>query len=345
MILVAAAPLAGSPANGQTISPVENSGAGSASAGPMSSPNPFGNLNYFNWSDLPFTLNAGQTFGYNSNVLGIPQGVMFSPLGSPSRGDLFSTTNVGMSWKANVGAQQFFADGSYGITRYKTDVADDTHQYSFDAGVNWQVTSRCSGRLVAAANQFQSPIDEQVGVGINSVTLNSFNETGKCLITGYISGVLDSGISDTTNSNIADALNDYRAKFVRGGFQYAVTGYDLVSLLTTVTQRDFTNRGDLMVFGLANQTTQIDYQLQYNKIFSPRFSFEGMVGVTQIAIMSADSTQEFRAQFDARILRFAELSGHPEADIRPCSLTVCGRADERYIQRGTQYLTKCDGEL
>ena len=188
----------------------------------------------------------------------------------------------------NVGAQQFFADGSYGITRYKTDVADDTHQYSFDAGVNWQVTSRCSGRLVAAANQYQSPIDEQVGPGINTVTLNSFNETGKCLLTGYISAVLDSGLSNTTNSNIANALNDYTAKFVRGGFEYAVTGFDLVSLLTTVTQRDFTNRGNLVVVGLANQTTQIDYQLQYNKIFSPRFSFNGMVGITQISIMSAD---------------------------------------------------------
>jgi hypothetical protein len=257
------------------------------------SPNPFGQLNYLNWSDLPFTISASQSFGYNSNIVGVAQGQLL-PQNTPSRGDLFSTTIGGASTKFYIGAQQFFADGSYGITRYRVDTADNTHQYSLDAGTNWQITSRCSGRLVVARNEFQSPIEEQIGSGINSVLATSFNETAKCLVSGYTGVILDSGWSSMQNSNPIDALNDYDSVYVRGGFEYSLTDLDTFRASTTVTQRQFTGRETAIVVpvvGLATGVEQIDYQLHYNRVISPKLTFDGMVGVTQITTTPASTTQ------------------------------------------------------
>src|SRR5271169_6275375 len=130
-------------------------------------PVPLSGHSYLNWSDLPFTISATETTGYDDNILGLAQGQP-QPPGTPSRGDFFSNTVFGASTKMNLGQQQFFADGTYGLTRYLTDTADNTHQYSLDAGFNWQFTSRCTGRLIAAQLQYQSPTNEQVGTGINA---------------------------------------------------------------------------------------------------------------------------------------------------------------------------------
>ena len=118
-------------------------------------PFPLWGRSYLNWSDLPFTISATETTGYNDNILGLAQGQPLSP-GTPSRGDFFSNTVFGASTKMYLGQQQFFADGTYGLTRYLTDSADNTHQYSLDAGLNWQIASLCSGRFIAAQNEYQN---------------------------------------------------------------------------------------------------------------------------------------------------------------------------------------------
>ena len=163
---------------------------------------------YVNWGDLPFKLSISKSVGYNDNILGAFQGQPL-PNGVPARGDLFSTTLFGASTKFMLGPQQFFVDGSYGFTKYRIDEADNTSQYSIDGGVNWTLTSRCSGRLIAAANEYQSPIDQLVGTGINTVTAFSFNETANCLISSYVSAIIDSGWSTNQNSQAVNALNNY----------------------------------------------------------------------------------------------------------------------------------------
>ena len=158
------------------------------------SPFPLWGRSYLNWSDFPFTISATETTGYNDNVLGLAQGQPQSP-GAPSRGDFFSNTVFGASTKMYLGQQQFFADGTYGLTRYLTDTADNTHQYSLDAGLNWQIASRCLGRFIAAQYEYLSPINQQVGPGVNNVLSNLVSETATCLLTSDIGVLLDSGWS------------------------------------------------------------------------------------------------------------------------------------------------------
>jgi hypothetical protein len=244
-----------------------------------------------NWGDLPFKISVSESVGYNDNILGAFQGQPL-PNGIPARGDLFSTTLIGVSTKFNLGPQQFFADGSYGFTKYRIDAIEDTNQYSFDSGVNWNLTSRCSGRLVGAANEYQSPIIEQVGPGINTVNTLSFNETAKCLISGYVSAIGDSGVSSVKNSQALDALNNYNSVYVRGGLEYALTGLDTFRALTTFTQRQFTNRSSEVVPNvseLASGVDQIDYQLYYNRILTGRLTFNGMVGASQFSSNLTDN--------------------------------------------------------
>jgi len=246
---------------------------------------PQGNPYYFNWSDAPFRITLSQSAGYNSNVLGLFNGQ--APPPGIVRGDMFSTTTVGASTKLWVGPQQFFVDGNYGFTRYRTDVALNTDQYNFDAGVNWQLTSRCSGSLVSSASQRQSTIEELVAPGINTINSFSLNETSKCLISGYISTILDSGWSSAQNTQAVAALDNYNAVFVRAGLEYAASNVDTLRAVIRFTESDFTDRVSssalgLSDIGLANKVDQVNYQLEYSRIFSPKLSFDGTAGIAQI---------------------------------------------------------------
>src|ERR1700733_6197491 len=99
-----------------------------------------------NWADLPFKLTASQTESYNSNITSFPIGV--APKGT-ILGDFTSSTNFGFQTRANVSDQQVFLDATFGVIRYLHAVQNDSTIYSLNAGVDWQVTSRCSGALTA----------------------------------------------------------------------------------------------------------------------------------------------------------------------------------------------------
>ena len=244
-------------------------------------PYPLSRRSYLNWSDLPFTISATETTGYNDNILGLAQGQRQSP-GTPSRGDFFSNTVFGASTKIYLGQQQFFADGTYGLTRYLTDTADNTHQYSLDAGLNWQIASFCSGRFIAAQYEFQSPVNQQVGPGINTVLASSVSETTTCLLTSNIGVLIDSGWSSSQNSGGLNAANNNSSVYVRGGLQYSLTGLDTVRASITDTKTQFSNCGPgLAAAGLATGTDEIDYQLFYNRVLSPKLTFDGMIGISQ----------------------------------------------------------------
>lgn len=161
-----------------------------------------------NWADMPFRLTASESVSYNDNIFALPAGAAL-PGGEP-RGDFTSTSNFGLSTTANWFGQQFFFDGSYGVIRYLHQVASDANVFTINSGVNWTFTSRCSGALAATVNRAPSLITAQVGSGINYSTNTALSETGKCQVSGGYSLVFDSSLTQVSNSNGVNGLNNSR---------------------------------------------------------------------------------------------------------------------------------------
>jgi Putative beta-barrel porin 2 len=235
-----------------------------------------------NWSDLPVRLTASQSVGYNSNIFGVPLGFALPP--GAARGDFDSTTLVGFSTKPNWYGQQFFFDASFGEIRYLHQFDFNSDTYNVDAGVNWTLTSRCSGALTALASKSPTTVATQVvtstlvGAGINNLTISSFNETGKCAVSGGYFGILNSGVTESNNSNPVDALNNYRSTLLAAGIEYARGASDLTAL-ATITDTDYSDRA-ASIPTLGSTFVEHDVSLTYVRQINPNLTFTGQFGLT-----------------------------------------------------------------
>lgn len=238
-----------------------------------------------NWADSPFKPTIQQSVVYNDNVMGAPNG--FPMPAGISRGDFNSLTLVGGSSTFYWSGQQFFVNGDYGFTRYAHDTSFDSNQYLINGGVNWTVTSRCSGKLSALQSMRPSVLEEQVGVGVNNTTSQSLNETAKCLIGAEFSLLLNSGVIENTSSLAVDQLNDYRSKFVAAGLGYQPSTLDDFQLLYTLTRTDYTDREGSPITGLVAGVYEKDLSLTYHRELTPTLNFAGSIGGTAIDLLSS----------------------------------------------------------
>jgi hypothetical protein len=232
-----------------------------------------------NWADLPFRLTASQTVSYNSNINSLPIGVA-----RPGQvlGDFTSTTNFGVSTKANVSGQQLFLDATYGVIRYVHQVAFDSTVYSLNAGVDWTVTSRCSGTLAASLSKSPGQLTEQVGTGVNFSTTNALNETGRCAVSNGYSLLFNSGLTTTTNSNAANALNNSRTALISAGVEYA-KGYSTLTALASISDEKFTGRSAAQAaLGLATETDFHRFTLNYTRQINSNLTVTGLIGLVGV---------------------------------------------------------------
>jgi hypothetical protein len=183
-----------------------------------------------NWADMPFRLTASESVSYNNNIFSLPAGEAL-PGGEP-RGDFTSTSSFGLSTTANWFGQQLYFDGSYGVIRYLHQVASDANVFTISSGVNWNLTSRCTGALGATVSRAPTLITAQVGTGINYSTNTALSETGKCAVSGGYSFVFDSSLAQVSNSNGVNGLNNSRTDMVGAGIEYA-TGPDSLTGMAT----------------------------------------------------------------------------------------------------------------
>jgi hypothetical protein len=230
-----------------------------------------------NWADLPFKLTASETVSYNSNVNAIPIGFP-EPRGGP-QGDFTTTTNLGFSTKANVYNQQLFLDASFGVIRYLHQVNFDSNVYTVNAGVNWNVTSRCSGTLGVSLSKSPVSLTELVGTGVNYTTTSALNETGKCAVSNGYSLLFNSGLTTTTNSNPIDAVNNQRTTMLSAGIEYA-KGPGTLTALASISDNSFTGRtaADVVV-GLATDVDFHSFSLSYTRQINPNLSVTGLIGL------------------------------------------------------------------
>jgi putative beta-barrel porin BBP2 len=229
-----------------------------------------------NWADLPFKLTASQTVSYNSNISSFPIGV--APKGA-ILGDFTSATNFGFQTRANVSGQQVFLDATFGLIRFLHEVQSNSTVYSLNAGVNWNVTSRCSGTLATSLSKSPAQLTEQVGTGINFTTTTALNETGKCAVSNGYSLVFNSGLTTLTNSDPTNAVNNSRTELIAAGIEYA-KGYSTLTALASNSNANFSNRGG--VLGLATETDFHSFTLNYTRQINPNLSVSGLIGLVGV---------------------------------------------------------------
>jgi len=242
-----------------------------------------------NWSDLPFQLKVSESAAYNSNILNTPvsSGATSFLFGRPI-GAFESISSYAASTKAYWGGQQFFADGSFGTTRYLGNDNFNFAQNSVDAGVNWTYGAKCTGKLIGAEATSQSLPGQQVGFNvINSVTTTEFNENATCIVTGEYKAIFNSGVSTSTNSAAVDSFNNFQSVFVAAGMSYSVPDTNSLQLLATITGTDYTNRPLTMTnFGLSPNITTDQVILTYTKNLSPNLALNASIGVLGVRYTS-----------------------------------------------------------
>jgi hypothetical protein len=233
-----------------------------------------------NWSDLPFKLTATQNVTYNSNINAIPLGSPV-PAGS-AQADLTTTTNVGFSTKANVYGQQLYLDTTFGVIRYLHQVNFDSTVYTVSAGVNWTLTSRCTGNLGITLAKSPVEITELIGTGVNYLTTNTFSETGKCAVSNGYSLLFNSSLTNNTNSNPVDAVNNERTTMLAAGIEYA-KGASTLTALASLSDSSFTNRTAAgIAAGLSTDVTFHSFTLNYTRQFNPNLSIGGQLGLVGV---------------------------------------------------------------
>ena len=229
-----------------------------------------------NWADLPFKLTASQNVSYNSNISSFPIGV--APKGA-ILGDFTSATNFGFQTRATVSGQQVFLDETFGVIRYLHEVQSNSTVYSLNAGVNWNVTSRCSGTLATSLSKSPAQLSEQVGTGINYTTTTALNETGKCAVSNGYSLVFNSGLTTLTNSDSINAVNNSRTALIAAGIEYA-KGYSTLTALASNSNANYSNRSG--VLGLSSETDFHSFTLNYTRQINPNLSVSGLIGLVGV---------------------------------------------------------------
>jgi Putative beta-barrel porin 2 len=253
-----------------------------------------------NWADLPVKLTASQTVSYNSNVTGFPVGVA-----TPGQvlGDFTSTTNLGVSTRATVSGQQLYFDGTFGVIRYLHEVAFNSTVYSLSAGVDWHVTSRCSGNLGVTLSKSPAALTEQVGTGVNYTTTTAINETGKCAVANGYSLLFNSGLTTTNNSDPTNAINNGRTALIAAGVEYA-KGASTLTALASISDQNFSDRGAAEVdLGLATETDFHSFTLNYTRQINPNLSVSGLIGLVGV-------TNDFSLGLPKTLLPIYTVSGN-----------------------------------
>ena len=235
-----------------------------------------------NWGDLPLQFHISEQTGYNSNIANSPTGSGASSAGfARPIGTLETISTYGASFKEEIGGQQLFADGSWGMYRYFNNDDFNSAHSSVDIGDNFTYGSKCSGTLKASEASSPSIPGQQVGVNvINTLTTTGITENAKCIVTGNYAAIFNSGTTRSTNSSNLDSINNNQSAFIAAGMTYTVSETNSLQVLATITGINYTNR-QLVAnqSGVSNGLTTDQVIATYTKNFGPAISLNAQLGV------------------------------------------------------------------
>jgi Putative beta-barrel porin 2 len=209
-----------------------------------------------------------------------------------TRGDFLDLVQIGGSSKFNFSGQQFFVDANYGVTRYFQDTAFDSTQYSLDAGVNWTLTSRCTGTLRVSKSVQPSVFEETVGVGVNIGTTEALTEIAKCGLGGDFSLLVNSSYTQTSSSVSLDQLNAGVNQNLSVGLSYDGADLDSLQALYTITDIQYPFRAAVSnalgispsTLGLAEGVLEKDVTATYQRAISPLLNATLTAGLTDMTL-------------------------------------------------------------
>ena len=213
------------------------------------------------------SLSIDQAARYDDNVRNLSGGQVLLP--GRSRGDLYSVTTVGGSFRVIAGLQQFFISGSYGETIYKSSSDLDRTRYSISAGVDWRLTGACSGRFAVQTDQSEQSVDTLVVLtGNNIVNTDAINFSGRCHVFNRLYATF--GASARTVAYSQNTLNNLSQNAFNLGLEYSVPKLYTLGFQATYSDNSFDNGALRTAFGLSSAFVQTDYTAYYRYTFSPK---------------------------------------------------------------------------
>ncbi len=150
------------------------------------------------------------------------------------------------------------------------------------AGVNWKLTSRCAGNLGLTLAKSPAEITELVATGVNYLTTTSVAETGKCAVSNGYSLLFNSSLTNDTNSNPIDALNNARTAMIEAGVEYA-KGPSTLTALASISDTSYNDRGAATTtLGLATEVNFHTFSLNYTRQINTNLSVTGLIGLVGV---------------------------------------------------------------
>ena len=228
----------------------------------------------------PISVFANQSVGYSDNP-----GQIFA--GSPSAGnrpDEYEVTNVGALLSRQLGLQDYFASANFGVTNYAHDTNFNSTQYSISVGDNYAFRDVCTGAIVANQSQSAVPLQFLQGSLSTETSQNSsFEVSSRCKATGHLFITTDVNISKSSFSDATSAANDSMQMFGSAGLEYAVPGFIVLGFLGSAQQSEFVGRGGLNVAGLANNTSQLNFNAFLTKPITPKLNLSLSAGIADLS--------------------------------------------------------------
>lgn len=196
-----------------------------------------------------FRLEGSSQNMYNDNFRDLPSSAKLT--NGATRSDFITTNSIDGYGTADVSRQQFFVLGSFGQVNYLKNNQFDGNPLSFAGGINWQVTSRCSGDLQSGiATRQQSDFAQLSTPVVNTVQTVNYEAHGLCNIGHEYSISLQGQRQESVNSNAALQLanldqNRAKTKLLYGqpsvgslGAEFAYVGSNYPARSLMVTEYD-----------------------------------------------------------------------------------------------------------
>ena len=121
------------------------------------------------------------------------------PVGT-TRDDFITTNTVGGSGTAELGLQHLFARGEVGKGIHLRSTTFNSDILNLSGGINWAVTSACTGDVTVLLDQHQSDLQELTVAVPNQSQTVSYGASGLCNVgSGYWAG-MEGKRADVTNS-------------------------------------------------------------------------------------------------------------------------------------------------